>query len=185
MSVMVDDRLTEIGRIVKAHGLDGTVRLVPLMDEAEYLFRENTLLYLKSRRGVLMPVRIESVRPEAGGRSLFFVKFDRISDRSEADAYRDTAVYTDEELPDTPDDLADEVTEPIGYRVVDPEGPKGEVVGVMDNPAHPILEVHLERAGNEDPVDSLLIPWVDEYVISSDASTRTLTCRNLNQLIHI
>lgn len=177
-----DDRLTEIGRIVKMHGLDGTVRVVPDRDDVSHLFSEGSLLYLKSRRGELMPARIENARQEGGGRPLFFVKFDRISDRTEAESWRDTAVYTADELPET-DDLMDEMPDPTGYRVIDPEGPSGEVADVMDNPAHPILEVHLEK--EEGLVDIVLVPWVDEYVVSADPSTQTLTCRNLNQLIDI
>jgi len=177
-----DDRLTEIGRIVKMHGLDGTVRVVPDRDDLSHLFSEGSLLYLKSRRGEVMPARIEKVRQEGGGRPLFFVKFDRFSDRTEAESWRDTAVYTVDELPET-DDLTDEIPDPTGYRVIDPEGPTGEVADVMDNPAHPILEVHLEK--EEGLFKIVLVPWVDEYVVSADPSTQTLKCRNLNQLIDI
>src|SRR5690625_1821558 len=125
------------------HGLDGTVRVVPDRDDVSHLFSEGSLLYLKSRRGELMPARIENARQEGGGRPLFFVKFDRISDRTEAESWRDTAVYSADELPET-DDLMDEMPDPTGYRAIDPECPRGEVAEVMDNPAHAILEGHLE-----------------------------------------
>src|SRR5690625_5722541 len=107
------------------HGLDGTVRVVPDRDDLSHLFSEGSLLYLKSRRGEVMPARIEKVRQEGGGRPLFFVKFDRISDRTEAESWRETAGYTAEELPQT-DDLTDESPAPTGRRAIDREAQTGE-----------------------------------------------------------
>src|SRR5690625_3985944 len=89
------DPLTEIARTGKVHGLDGTIRLLPLLEAVPPL-QVGSLLYLETRRGERIPVRIVQVRlEEKRNTPLFFVKFDRISSRSEAERVQDCAVYAD------------------------------------------------------------------------------------------
>ncbi len=168
-----DNRLVEIARIGKVHGLDGTVRL-RLDEDAEPIIEKDVLLYLKTRRGDLIPARISEFRVEVKRNSrLFFVKFDRIADRSEAEQFQDTPVLADISFHPSESD-----TDSIeGYEIVDETGSVGSVTGLMQNPAHPIIEVDLQpRYG------TLLIPWVDEYVVSIDKNQKQVICQNLDQL---
>lgn len=171
-----NNRYHEIARIGKVHGLDGTVK-VAVRKEAETLFDKDKLFYLKNRRGDIFPARITDIRVESKNQTrMFFVKFDRIADRSQAELFRDTAVYTDEEVTPSEETPADSIE---GFEVRDMDGLLGYVAGLMTNPAHPIIEV---TPAGKDRSENLLIPWVDEYVRSVDEGSKTVLCQNLNQL---
>lgn len=168
-----DNRLVEIGHIGKAHGLTGNVR-VRISDEAVSLFNKHTLFYLKNRRGDFIPARITELQSEQiHNQHSFFVKFDRIADRSQAESFQDTPVFVDSDL------IADQsLNDPenfIGYRVTDETGFVGIVNEILENPAHPIIIVEIPDLKNK----NLLIPWVDEYVLSVDKNDQQIECQNL------
>jgi 16S rRNA processing protein RimM len=63
----------------------------------------------------------------------------------------------------------------IGHQVENLSGEQlGEVVGLMDNGAHPILRV-ASPAGAEPRTQELLIPFVDQFVASVDQSGKKIT----------
>lgn len=158
--------------IEQVHGLDGVVRL-SVNDEMEELLQEGELLYLRNRRGDFTPVRIEQVRlEEKHKRRLFFVKFDRIANRTEAEPYLNSGIYSDREIvssASTPHGIE-------GYRVLDENGQIGIVHSVMQNPAHPILQVRTSSGGD------LLIPWVDAYVKSVNPESQSVQCGDIEIL---
>ncbi|MEX0890043.1 MAG: hypothetical protein WDZ33_00765 [Balneolaceae bacterium] len=167
-----DSRLGKIGMIEQVHGLDGVVRLSAAVEMEEKL-REGELLYLKNRRGDFIPVRIEQVRlEEKHKRCLFFVKFDRIANRTEAEPFLNSGIYSDQ--PGSSSVTAEVGIE--GYRVFDGTGQIGTVSSVMKNPAHPILQIRTSSGGE------LLIPWVDIYVRSVDPENRTVQCGDIEIL---
>ncbi|MEX1063260.1 MAG: ribosome maturation factor RimM [Balneolaceae bacterium] len=168
------NRLVEIARIGKVHGLEGSVRL-QLSEEAEQFIEEGNLLYLKNRRGDLVPARIIDVRVEMKrNMRSFFVKFDRIADRSQAALFQDTPVYTD--YPPETESPSFDAGRMEGFEVRDRAGHVGTVTGLMQNPAHPILVV------KDKDENSILVPWVDMYVLSVDTDNHIVTCRNIDQL---
>jgi len=64
----------------------------------------------------------------------------------------------------------------VGYQVVRDDGSsEGEVVGIIDNPAHLLLEI----LGDE---GSYFIPLVDEYVIKIDEKNRQLIVTDVSEL---
>lgn len=176
-----ENRFVEIARIGKVHGLDGTVRL-RLSEDAEPIIKKDALFYLENRRGDLIPSRIIEFRVEEKRNvQLFFVKFDRIADRSEAEQFQDTPVYADIELQLDSSETDHESIE--GFEIADKSGTIGRVVGVMQSPAHPIIEMETDEENTE--ADIILIPWVDEYVISIDRNLKQVRCQNLDQLINL
>jgi 16S rRNA processing protein RimM len=61
----------------------------------------------------------------------------------------------------------------IGFAVVDERGGRmGELVGVIDNPAHDILRIASVGGDRE-----LLLPMVDEFVLSVDVAARQIRVR--------
>jgi 16S rRNA processing protein RimM len=173
-----ENRLTEIARIGKVHGLDGTVRLQP-DDDLEYVIEKNSVLFLQNRRGDLIPARVTDIRVEKKrNKRLFFVKFDRIADRTEAEQFQDRPVFSDIIKSQTDNDPED--SDITGFTIIDESGIVGTVSGVMDNPAHPIIEAAIHEIRE---TDKLLIPWVDEYVNSIDRKQKKVICHNLDQLI--
>ncbi len=173
-----EGRLTEIARIGKVHGLDGTVRLQP-DEDCELVIEKNSVLFLQNRRGDLIPARVTDFRVEKKrNKRLFFVKFDRIADRTEAEQFQDRPVFADIKKSKT--DIDPEDPDITGFMIIDESGLTGTVSGVMANPAHPIIEaaIHENRE-----TDIMLIPWVDEYVKSIDRKQKQVICHNLDQLI--
>lgn len=172
------NRFVEIGRIGRPRGLEGVVRFMPNQNFADDLFDRVSLFYMKNERTDLVPSRIESVNVEAKrNQQTFFVKFDMIANRTDAETAQNKAVFIKA-------DLFDEVVEPaendeesfFGYTIKYDGEEFGEVLDVLMNPAHPILEVK-HGAG------TILIPMVDEYVDETDHENGIIYCVNLDPLI--
>ena len=85
---------TEVGRIVRSHGLTGMVKAQFESVNAEILSSID-LFYLRNDRGDLYPVRLQECRPDVSSPDLFFVQFENISDRSAADRIKDHAIFVE------------------------------------------------------------------------------------------
>ncbi|MCG2587227.1 ribosome maturation factor RimM [Rhodohalobacter sulfatireducens] len=173
----IRNRFVEIGRIGRPRGLEGVVRFMPNHNFADDLFDRADLFYMKNERTDLVPSRIESVHVETKrNQQTFFVKFDMIANRTDAETAQNKAVFIKA-------DLFDEVVEPeendeesfFGY-IIKYDGEEfGKVLDVLKNPAHPILEV---KHGS----GTILIPMVDEYIDDTDHENGIISCINLDQL---
>jgi 16S rRNA processing protein RimM len=176
---MRNDRFTEIGRIGKPRGLEGLVRFIPGDTFIDGLFDDLRICYIKNDRGDLIPTRVESVSTETKqNRDLFFVKFDMITDRSEAESVTDRAVYTESSNLLDDDDKIETELDILGFIIFYDGEHFGTVEGVIDNPAHPILEVNRDD-------EILLIPLVDEYVENIDRNDEIIYTRQLDQLFDL
>lgn len=173
----IESEYLQIGYIARPHGVNGVVLIYSDISTPQ-LFDNMDLVYLQDTRGDLVPARIESVRvQEKDQRLLFFVKFEHVTDRNQAEQLKNRVVYAERnkaahlvEDEDTTDDYT-------SFRIIDENGqPAGEVTGMIDSPAHPVLEV-VTRNGNQ-----LLIPLVDEYIRSIDEDAHIIRCQNLSQL---
>ncbi len=177
MENSVNNRFVEIGRIGKARGLEGHARFMPNENFTADLFDEASLFYMKNRRGDFVPSRLEEFKAESKrSRQSFFVKFDSIASRRDADDAMNRAVFADrsdlEKIAET-EETRHDIT---GYHVHYEGKEIGTVLEVLDNPAHPILEVSYKPG-------SLLIPFVDEFIAGTDHEKAVVNCRNLDQLI--
>lgn len=170
-------RFVEIGRIGRPRGLDGVVRFMPNEFFFDGLFDETDLLYVRDSRSDLVPMRIQNLHIESKrNQTSFFVKFDMITDREAADKAQNRSLFVDKKLLENlpPEkDVADSV---IGYTIRYLDADFGTVLDIMENPAHPILEVKVETG-------TLLIPMVEEYVDRIDHQNQRLVGRNLDQLL--
>jgi 16S rRNA processing protein RimM len=176
MAQPVNNRFIEIGRIGRARGLEGQVRFMPNDVFTVALFDQDLVFYMKNFRSDLIPARVESTHVEKKkNQQTFFVKFDTIANREEADAAMNKAVYVDEEVVDIDVSPAEDETTLFGYAVIYNDEEVGEVLDVINNPAHLILEIKI-GAG------ALLVPFVDEFIVNADHDNHTIICRNLDQL---
>ena len=176
---MRNGRFTEIGKVGKPRGLEGLVRFLPGESFTEGLLNHLRICYVENGRGDLIPARIESVSVESKrNRDLFFVKFDMITGRSDAESVIDCAVYVEADLlqeTDTEVDIEKTIT---GYFVLYEDEKFGTVDSVIENPAHPIMKVSRKGA-------SFLIPFVDEYVEKIDREKEVVHARQLHQLFDL
>lgn len=171
------NRFVEIGRIGRPRGLDGVVRFMPNDIFLEGLFDQTDLFYVRDSRSDLVPVRIQNLHIESKKNQLsFFVKFDMITDRAGAEEaqnrllFVESRYFNDLQPAIEPDDSV------IGYTIRFMDADFGVVLDIMDNPAHPILEVKVDTG-------TILIPMVDEYIEQTDHEQHVLICKNLDQLL--
>ncbi len=176
MTQTVNNRFIEIGRIGRPRGLEGLVRFMPNDIFTADLFDQVSVFYIKNQRSDLIPTRVESIRVEKKrNQQTFFVKFDTIANREEAEAAMNRALYADREVTDVATKPEEDKDDLFGYTVIFDGEKVGKVLDVIHNPAHPILEIKFGSV-------SLLIPYVNEFVDHVDHDKATVYCKNLDQL---
>jgi 16S rRNA processing protein RimM len=154
-------RAVVVGRVGRAHGLDGAVYLegnggaVPL--------RSGLAVTLGGRPAVIVERRGTDQRP--------ILRFDCASDREAAEGLRGQEVEAPAAaLPDPdPDDYLH--VDLIGCRVTAGDRELGTVADVLVYPANDVLDIR----GGEEPV---LVPFVEDVVISVDVAERRIVIRD-------
>ena len=176
-STQATQAFDSIGIVAKVHGLRGEIGIrtdLPFPDQAEKLTR----LYIAGDQGMMQPYRVTSSRmSNLGNKQLFFVILETVADRNTASTLMGRDVYADKGSLDFFEEDDDDV---VGYTVLALDGSKlGEVVEVIDNPAHPILLVRLKGKG------SVLIPFVDAYIEEIDDEKSTITVSDIDELLEL
>jgi ribosomal 30S subunit maturation factor RimM len=110
---------------------------------------------------------------------LFFVKFDRIANREEAEALMDHGLFTDQKPAQTEQP---EESSLVGYSVVSDKLKIGVVHDLLGSFMQQVLVVELLASEATRSAETLLIPLVDEYVKMIDHQTESIVCINLDQL---
>ena len=178
MAPLANDRFIEIGRIGKPRGLEGVVRLMPNQNFTDGLLELAEILYMRNSRSDLVPARIIDVQTEAKrNQQLFFVKFDMIANRSDAESAMNRALFAEKKIIEKlqNSEQPEEKSSVVGYTIWYNGFEFGEVLDLFENPAHPIIETRHS-------VGSVLIPMVDEYVEKTDHQQKIVYCKNLDQL---
>lgn len=127
------DGLLEVGRIGKPHGVKGDVFISFTSDvpQRQVVGAE----FVVSTGGVQKQLVIQSIRPQ---QDRFVVHFVGVDDRNDAEKLTNKFLFA------TPVEDADAlwVHQLIGSMVVDVNGQSwGRCIGVLNNPAHEILEI--------------------------------------------
>jgi 16S rRNA processing protein RimM len=150
-----------VGRVMKAHGINGELVVEVRTDDPETRFAAGSVLRGKlPRRGPSHTYTVESVR-EHGNRLL--VRLAGIMDRDAADAIRQTLFVIDAtELPeiDDPDEFYDHQLEGLAVRTVDGRD-VGTVAEVLHTAAGELLAVRPREDSGE-----VLVPFVSAIVTS-------------------
>jgi 16S rRNA processing protein RimM len=155
----------KIGRITAAAGLRGEVKLYHESGDTESLSRASSLFLCNNQAfRTQTPYTILSLRVQ--GRTPI-LGLSGVNDRNAAEALIGFEVYVDEDAIRPTEEDAYLVSDLIGLRVIDTEtGDEiGLVQGVVDNPAHDLLEV----AG--DGGRTLLIPMADVFIQEIDPAS--------------
>lgn len=176
------ESLLLVGRIWRAHGTRGEMKIIPETDSPER-FQDLTVIYAGSTAAAAAadPHDVESVRFQPTKRgSIVIVKLDGIDSREDAESMRKSAVFAREE--DLPPLEEGEffIHDLIGLEVVTVDGAHvGSVQDVIDGPAQPILVVAREEGG------SAMIPAVDEFIEEVDPMGRRITIRPIEGLLDV
>lgn len=164
---------TSIGFISRVHGLKGEVVLEPEFDDAD-LYDPGKLFYLGKIGSDPVPVRVSNFKlVQKGDQQSFFVKFEHVTDRTDAETIKGFSLFLPSDEVDLDESDDDDIT---GYDVINQSGnTEGEVVDVIDNPAHPLIQVVGENG-------AYLIPWVDEFVLDVDYDSRKVIVDDISEL---
>jgi len=172
----IENQYQQIGYIARSHGVQGDVLVIPEF-YAPTLFDTLDLVRIENTRGDLIPARVESVRvQEKNNRLSFFVKFEHVSDRTQAEDLKNFAVFADREIVESLLGTDEQPLDLTSFDIWADGKHVGSVEAMLQNPAHPILQV-ITPEQNE-----LLIPVVDEYVAEVDEENQKIQCKNLQQL---
>lgn len=165
----------EIGYVSKSQGLHGEVR-VRLYNEQSTLLEEVSEVLVEGPGD--RPARkmtIESVR--GGGKGLI-VGFVGVDDRDAADVMVGAKIWVDRaQLPPLEDGEYYHF-ELIGLTVLDEQGQKlGTLEEVYNLPGSDVYVVRGKAIGE------LMVPAVESFIGSIDLSTKTLTLKNVSELL--
>jgi 16S rRNA processing protein RimM len=156
-----------VGRVVKAHGVNGEVVVDVRTDDPGTRFAPGTRLRARPKNGPEHTLVVESAR-EHSGRLL--VRLAGVADRTGADALRGNLFLVDsEDLPpiDDPDEFYDHQLE--GLRVVTTDGRLvGNVAEVLHTAAGELLSVTSEGGAE------VLVPFVSAIVTAVSVADRTI-----------
>jgi len=166
--IPVPDDLVLVAHVTGAFGIAGWVKLRPYSEEAGALFHAKTWWIDKPE---LHDVDVMQLR--AQGEDVV-AKLMGIEDRNAAEALKGATVQVRRvHFPPLQDNEFYWV-DLIGHTVENLRGEVlGEVRGLMDNGAHPILRVEVAAAEGQKSTE-LLIPFVDQFVTEVDQVSKRI-----------
>ena len=169
----MSQELQVIGRLNKPHGLHGFIKAEL---EVDILENKNFPKHLFIKEGSqVLPFFVEETRFEQG--VLSALKFEGIDDRTSAEKYRSTQIFTD-----TFDEFFShrlDWSQYIGLVVIDQEhGEIGTVEDILELPAQHTLQIRSK--GGE-----ILIPIVKNTIIELDKTKETLLIQSPSGLIDL
>jgi 16S rRNA processing protein RimM len=150
----------EVGRVSKAHGILGELRVTPHWESSESLVHaEEIWLALNGNRVAYQVERVRAV-PRA-----YLVKLRGIGDRNAAEALHGATVSVRRAVlaPLEPGEYY--LVDLIGARVVGPDGPLGQVVSVV---SHPTVDVIVLKLGDGRTAEQALSePWLTSVDVAA------------------
>ena len=172
MSTTDEPATLEVGRVSKAHGILGELRIVPHWDGSDALADAKQIwLTCKGQRVAHVVERVRLV-PRA-----FLVKLRGIDDRNAAEALHGSTVDIDRAML-TPLDAGEYyLADLVGAKVFGPDGEVGEVTGIVSHPTVDVIVLRLlDGTSAEQPLSQ---PWLD----SVDVAARRVSLNSLDGLM--
>lgn len=167
--IPVPDDLVLVAHVTGAFGVAGWIKLRPYSAEASALFQAKTWWVDKPE---LHDVDVMQLR--AQGEDVV-VKLVGIEDRLAAEALKGATVQVRRAHFPPLEDNEFYWVDLIGHTVVNLRGELfGELSGLMDNGAHPILRVAVPASDGQKRTE-LLIPFVDQFVTEVDQVAKRIT----------
>ncbi len=162
----------EVGRVSKAHGITGELRIVPHWESSDALERVSEVsLTLNGERRVYTLERVRAV-PRA-----YLVKLGGIDDRNAAEALHGATVSVPRSA--LPPLEAGEyyLIDLVGAKVRGPDGEVGEVTGIVSHPTVDVIVVRLPDGTSAEQV--LSEPWLERV----DVAAREIVLSSLDGLM--
>ena len=160
-----------VGRVRRAHGIRGELVVEAVTDAPDAIFASGHRVFVGRADGTVpadAPTLV--VARTRDFKEGLLVAFEGLSDRNEAERYRErTFLVPVEELP-APDEDEVYYHDLVGMAVRLADGtPVGEVVSLYELPQ--ALTIEVRRAAG----DLVLVPWIPEMVSEVDTGARVVT----------
>jgi len=168
-----------VAYLKKPHGVYGKI-------EAEgdaltkSLLDNNDLFWIIDEHNMLVPLRVDSYKKAGDSSETFFVQFDGITSRDAAVPLTNVTLYLElnnvQQRTESQKMENDRAVDIIDYVILDQQNnSEGSVVDLVESPAHPILVLDTD----------LMIPFVDEFIVSVDEERKIIYCKNIAPLKEI
>lgn len=150
----------EVGRVSKAHGITGELRIVPHWEGSDALAHARSL-WLTGKAG-RVAYEIERVRavPRA-----FLVKLRGVDDRNAAEVLHGALVNVARDLLPPLAEGEYYLADLVGLKVIGPEGEIGEVTAIASHPTVDAIVVRLADGTSAEQVMSE--PWLDRVDVAT------------------
>jgi 16S rRNA processing protein RimM len=167
------DRLIEIGRLVKLHGVRGELRMLPYNPHSTLATDLPTLL-VRTAQGVVRELSVSEARPH---KRFLLLRFEGIDDADRAVALVGSEVCVrPEQLPPPGPGEAYHI-DLIGCSVETEEGKQlGEVIDIVVTGSNDVCVVH-------DGDHEVLIPLIDDVIVRMDTDAAKIVIRPLPGLL--
>jgi 16S rRNA processing protein RimM len=167
--IPIPDDLVLVAHVSGAYGIDGWIRLKPYAPEASALLHAKTWWMDKP---AMRDVAVMQVRTQGED---IVARLMGTESRNAAEDLRGATVQIRRAHFPPLDDNEFYWVDLIGHTVVNLSGETlGEVLGLIDNGAHPILRVGFASQDTQ-KTQELLIPFVDRFVTKVDQSAKVIT----------
>ncbi|MCM3291745.1 ribosome maturation factor RimM [Paenibacillus sp. MER 180] len=169
-------RMFNVGKLVNTHGIRGEVKIIPTTDFPEERFAQKSELVLQQpNSNNSVSVTVERSRLHKNMYIIKFVQFDNIN---EVEKYKGWMLKVSEEQLDELDEDEYYYHEIIGCKVVTDEG---EELGIIDEILSPgANDVWVVKPAKG---KSILIPVIDEVVLTVDVQEKVVTVHIMEGLI--
>lgn len=155
--------LISIGIIQKPHGIRGEVKVFPKTDFISERFKKGQQIHLELN-GKKTLQEIETVRMHKGS---VLVKFKGLDSLNDVEFYHKGELYVErEELHELPEDEFYFV-DIVGCIAFVDDKPLGEVVEIIETPAHPVIRVKAEER-------DVLVPFVERFIAAVDIDQKRI-----------
>lgn len=160
-----DNDLVAIGRVLKARGLCGELKVESLSD-VDDRFKDLLTVFLELKNGSIVTHQVETAKKSG---NVVIVKLKDIDDRNTAESFHGAYMCVDRQnVAILPDDSY-YVFELEGMEVLDPVGEKiGRVIRVERYPANDVIVVGMD---NQD----VMIPAVKKYILDINSKEKYMT----------
>ena len=173
MSTTLPPSLIEVGRVARAHGVRGEIRVALHWEHSDSLSHVDEVV-LTAKEKTLGTFAIRSVRPVDRAVLLTLVG---VQDRDRAESFRGAAVLVSRAALPPLENGEYYLCDLVGASVVSPNGPVGEVVEVR---VHPSVDTLIVRAPDgklwEQPIAE---PWI----VSVDVEKRRVELSGTDGLV--
>ncbi len=160
----MEKNLLEIGKIVRAHGVKGAVKVVSYLDDD---FKQFKHIYIGEKLFEGNFVKVLNLNNDA-----YSIQIDTIKTIDEAEKFKNQSIYIDRNEYEYFEDRV-YLSDLIGTPVIDENGDKlGELVDFDEYGASVILSI---RAG----VVTYSLPYVDEYIRYDEEKDAFITTKQI------